>query len=160
MAANSEQVAYEAAGIVCRRAAAVTAAAATFKTWLDEQGSLDDARAALMVAARTSNNPARVLLRATQAYTELTADAVLVSIAITGTDTVVGTATSQLTATGTYSDGLTHNITTTVSWTSATPAHATVGLHTGLVTGVAAGTTVITATGPGPVTATVTVTAS
>jgi hypothetical protein len=160
MAANSQQVAYEAAGLVCRRARAVTAAAATFKTWLDAQGSLDDARAALMVAARTSNNPARVLLRATAAYSELSGEAVLVSIAVTGGNTVVGTATTQLTATGTYNDSTTRNITTTVAWTSGTPGHATVGLHTGLVTGVAAGATLITATGPGAVTGTETVTAS
>lgn len=146
MAANSVQVAYEAAGITCRRAGAVTAAAALYKTWLDAQGNLDDARAALMAAARTSNRPAQVLLRAAQCFTEVSGDATLVSIAVTPTATIAPAGTQQMVATGTYSDSLTHVVTTHAAWTSATGAHATVGAATGLVTGVADGTSVITAT--------------
>ncbi|GAC1636306.1 MAG: hypothetical protein NVS9B14_14900 [Candidatus Acidiferrum sp.] len=54
-------------------------------------------------------------------------------------------ATQQFTATGTYSDNTTADITATVTWTSGTPATATISTA-GLATGVAAGTTAITAT--------------
>ncbi len=54
--------------------------------------------------------------------------------------------TQQFTATGTYSDGSTKNITTTVTWTSSSPAVATVAATTGLATGVSAGSTQIVAT--------------
>jgi uncharacterized protein YjdB len=50
----------------------------------------------------------------------------------------------QLTATGTFSDGSSADVTSTATWTSATPAVATV--TGGLVTGVAVGSTTITAT--------------
>lgn len=40
--------------------------------------------------------------------------------------------TGQLTASGTYSDGTTRNVTADVSWVSDAPSVATVGLHTGL----------------------------
>src|SRR5262249_35962718 len=50
----------------------------------------------------------------------------------------------QMTATGTYSDGSTQNITSQVSWTSSNISAATVGAA-GLVTGVAPGTANITA---------------
>jgi len=54
--------------------------------------------------------------------------------------------TQQFTATGTYSDNSTKNITTSVAWKSSNTAFATIGAATGLATGVAAGTTQITAT--------------
>ncbi len=53
--------------------------------------------------------------------------------------------TQQFTATGTYSDGSTKNITTSVSWTSSNTAVASIGVNTGLATGVAAGSSQITA---------------
>src|SRR5258708_3017950 len=55
-------------------------------------------------------------------------------------------ATQQFTATGTYSDTTTADITSTVTWASGTPATATITASGGLATGVAAGTTSITAT--------------
>ena len=75
-------------------------------------------------------------------YTAISAPA---SLAVTGTNTVTGTASSQFTATITLADSSTQDITANATWTSATPAKATVS-STGLVTGVAAGTSVITAT--------------
>ena len=54
--------------------------------------------------------------------------------------------TQQFTATGTYSDGSTKNITTTVTWASSNTAVATIGVNTGLATGISAGTSQITAT--------------
>jgi uncharacterized protein YjdB len=73
--------------------------------------------------------------------------AILESIAVSpSTASVIVADTEQFTATGTYSDGSTQNLTTTASWTSSNTSVATVGLHTGLAKGVAAGTTTITAT--------------
>jgi hypothetical protein len=69
--------------------------------------------------------------------------AVLQSIAVTPANPSVETGlTKQLTATGTYSDSSTQNITAQVTWTSGTLATATVN-SSGLVTGVAAGTSLI-----------------
>jgi uncharacterized protein YjdB len=70
--------------------------------------------------------------------------------------------TSQLHATGTWSDGTTANVTALGSWTSSAESVATVSnaaTTAGLVTGVAGGTATITITYEG-VTATVTVTVS
>src|SRR5881394_2550667 len=55
-------------------------------------------------------------------------------------------ATQQFTATGTYSDSSTADITATVAWASGTTATATITASGGLATGVASGTTQITAT--------------
>ncbi|UBO73676.1 beta strand repeat-containing protein [Aeromonas rivuli] len=54
--------------------------------------------------------------------------------------------TGQLTATGSYSDGSSVDVTADVSWTSSNPAVATVGLNTGLVTAVLPGSATITST--------------
>lgn len=70
----------------------------------------------------------------------------LVSIAVTPTAPSMNVGgTQQFTATGTYSDSSTANITSSVTWASGTPATATIN-SAGLATGVAAGTTAITAT--------------
>ncbi len=72
--------------------------------------------------------------------------AILESIAITpNPPSVTVGSTLQLTATGTYSDGSTQNLTTTASWVSSPTSIATIGLHTGLAKGVAAGSATITA---------------
>lgn len=66
----------------------------------------------------------------------------------------------QLTATGTYSDNTTQNITTSVTWSSSNSALATVGANTGLVTpvaGAAASPVTLTATS-GALTASTTIT--
>lgn len=70
----------------------------------------------------------------------------IASIAVTGTNSIgVGVITS-LTATATYSDATTADVTSRAVWTSATPAKATVSTYgAGFVTGVGAGTSVITA---------------
>ena len=61
--------------------------------------------------------------------------AVLQSIAVTPANPSVATGlTKQLTATGTYSDSSTLDLTTQVTWTSGTQANATVN-SSGLVTG-------------------------
>jgi hypothetical protein len=75
--------------------------------------------------------------------------AIVESIAITPSPAtavigIVGT-TTQLTATGTYSDGTTQNVTTAANWTSDTLSIATVGPTTGLSTGVSLGSANISA---------------
>lgn len=68
---------------------------------------------------------------------------VLQTISISGGMPTVGTST-QLTATGHYSDGTTQDLTTLVIWTSTVPTVAPVS-STGVLTGVSAGTTTIQA---------------
>jgi virginiamycin B lyase len=55
-------------------------------------------------------------------------------------------ATQQFTAFGTFSDNSTQNLTSQVTWASATPSVTTISTNTGLATAVAAGTSSITAT--------------
>ncbi len=69
----------------------------------------------------------------------------LVSIAVLPSNRSVARGfTQQFTATGTYIDGSTRNLTYAVTWASATPAVATVS-GTGLASSLAVGTSVITA---------------
>jgi len=74
----------------------------------------------------------------------------LVSIAVTPAGDVALTADQQLTALGTFSDGSTMDLTTTVVWASADPTIATVDAS-GLASALALGPTTITAQ-RGPVT--------
>ena len=67
------------------------------------------------------------------------------SMAVTGTNTGAATDTQQWTATITRGDSSTSDVTSQATWSSATPSVATVS-STGLVTCVATGTSVITAT--------------
>ena len=70
----------------------------------------------------------------------------LTSIAVTaGNTAVLGGTTQQFTATGTYSDGSTQNISGLVTWTSSSAAVATISAS-GLATALAAGSTTISAT--------------
>jgi len=86
------------------------------------------------------------------ALTVTAAGLTLVSIAVTPVSpSITAAATQQFTATGKYSDNSTKNITTSVTWKSSNTAFATIGPATGLSTGVAAGTTQITATQGGVV---------
>jgi hypothetical protein len=72
--------------------------------------------------------------------------ATLQSIAVTPAAPSVGIGSSvQFTATGTYSDNSTKNVTSSVTWASSNPLFATILAATGLATGVAVGTTEITA---------------
>jgi len=69
----------------------------------------------------------------------------LASIAVTPANpTIAVGATQQFTATGTYSDGSTQNLTSRVTWTSSKTAVATINTN-GLATAVSAGATVISA---------------
>ena len=72
--------------------------------------------------------------------------AILKSIAVAPAAPAIGlNATQQFSATGTYSDGTTQDISGNVLWASTNPSAATINASSGLATGVAAGTTQITA---------------
>ena len=75
--------------------------------------------------------------------------ATLVSLAVTPANPSTAVATTkQFTATGTYSDSSTQNLTATVTWSSSNAAVAQISNASGsqgLATGIAAGTTTITA---------------
>jgi uncharacterized protein YjdB len=81
--------------------------------------------------------------------------AVLQAILVTPNPAQVGVGMKQaMTALGVYSDGSTRNLgaTSMVTWSSSRTDVATIDSSTGVVTGVAAGDTTITATGPEPTT--------
>jgi hypothetical protein len=70
----------------------------------------------------------------------------LVSIAVTPANpSIAKGATQQFTATGTYSDGSTQNLTNSVSWTSSNTSLGTIS-NTGLASGVGPGSSTIQAT--------------
>ena len=70
----------------------------------------------------------------------------LVSIAVApANSTMAPDTTKQFTATGTFSDSSTQDVSAVVVWTSSSPAHATITSQ-GLATGLTAGATTITAT--------------
>jgi hypothetical protein len=72
--------------------------------------------------------------------------AVLQSIAVTPANPSVAIGSTQgFTATGSYSDGSTKDVTASVAWTSATPGVATIS-NAGVATGTAVGTSVVSAT--------------
>ena len=74
----------------------------------------------------------------------------LVSIAVTPANpSIINGTTQQFTATGTYTDHTTADITATVTWASTNSTTvASIGPNTGLATSLGAGTTSITATDP------------
>ncbi len=81
----------------------------------------------------------------TTSYSLTNLPPILKSIAVTPVSpSIVSGTTQQFTATGTYSDGSTKNITTSATWASGTTAVATI-TTAGLATGLAAGTSSITA---------------
>jgi hypothetical protein len=70
----------------------------------------------------------------------------LLSIAVTPqSPSIVVGGTQQFQAAGTYGDNSTKDLTTSATWSSSNTASATIETNTGLATGVAAGTTQITA---------------
>ncbi len=70
----------------------------------------------------------------------------LTSIAVTPASLSIGMgASQQFTATGTYSDASTSKITTSVTWTSSDTTKVTIQPSSGLASGVAAGSVIITA---------------
>jgi hypothetical protein len=92
------------------------------------------------------SNSAGSMTSSAAMLTVTTSGATLKSIALTpaSPNLVIGN-TLQLTATGTYSDNSIKNITSSVNWVSSDTLFATINMNTGLATGVAVGTTQITA---------------
>jgi len=71
----------------------------------------------------------------------------LVSIAVTPASPIVSKGnTQQFTATGTYTDNSTQNLTNTATWSSSAGAVATINASTGLATAVSIGITTVAAT--------------
>ena len=94
----------------------------------------------------TASDPASSVSGTTQ-LTVTPAD--LVSIEVTPTNPSIALGTGkQFTATGTFTDGTTQNLTAALTWSSADTAIATINTS-GLVASVAVGATTITATDPG-----------
>jgi predicted extracellular nuclease len=105
----------------------------------------------LATAVNAGTSTITATLGAINASTTMTVTpAVLVSIAVTpGNPSISVGNTQQFTATGTYSDTTTQNLTTSAIWASATPATATIsnaGGSEGLATALANGSSSITAT--------------
>ena len=90
------------------------------------------------------------LIDAVLAVGEVAEPRVLTSIDVTPDNGVIieSGETQQFSATGTFDDGSTEDLTTSVTWVSSIPAVATIDA-TGLATGVGGGSTVITATKDG-----------
>jgi uncharacterized protein YjdB len=80
------------------------------------------------------------------AFTGATPNSAVTSIAVTpASPSITVGNTQQFTATATYYDTTTADITTSCVWTSSSTGIATIGDNTGLATGVTAGSTTITA---------------
>jgi Bacterial Ig-like domain (group 2)/Abnormal spindle-like microcephaly-assoc'd, ASPM-SPD-2-Hydin len=105
--------------------------------------SATDFTGTIMVNDDAADSPQSVALSGTGTSVAPT----LVSIAVTPATATIGiNATQQFTATGTFSDNSTKDVTTQSTWTSSNTGTATVAAATGLATGVASGTVMITAT--------------
>jgi 6-phosphogluconolactonase (cycloisomerase 2 family) len=136
-------------------------------TWASSSTSVATiAASGLATAVATgSSNITATAAGKTSAPATLTVTApTVVSIAVTpATASIVVGNTQQFTATATYSDKSTKDITSTANWNSATPAVASISMAGGLATGLAAGTSAITAASGGVTSspaATLTVTAT
>lgn len=123
-------------------------------TWAssDAQALRVDA-AGLATGLRTGNATVTASLRPVGAssavsgsFVQTTTAAVLQSIAVTHTASPVAGRTDQLTATGSYSDGTTADLTASVTWASSDSNTVTLSDSTaGLATGVAEGSATVTA---------------
>jgi len=133
-------------------------------TWTSQSSGIVTITAGgLATGVATGTSKIEAASGAVDGTTQLTVTApTLVSIAVTPANpSIAKSATEQFTATGTFSDNSTQNLTGSVTWTSQTAGVATITAG-GLATGVAAGTSKIQATSgaiSGSTTLTVTVTA-
>lgn len=106
---------------------------------------------ALTITDSAQGSPHSVMLTGTGTASVPT----LVSIAVTpGSATIGVNATQQFTATGTFSDNSTKDVTTASTWTSSAPTTASIVGTSGLATGVAAGGPVTITAKDGTVTGT------
>jgi uncharacterized protein YjdB len=127
--------------------------------WQKNNANISGATAASYTTPATASgdNGAKFDVVVSNAAGSITSGSAILTVTATGvtlkaivvtpaSPSIVAPNTQQFTATGTYSDNSTKNITTSVTWKSSNTAVATIGAATGLATGVAAGTTQISAT--------------
>jgi hypothetical protein len=119
-------------------------------TWSTAESSIATVSAGLVNSVALGNTSVTATSGSITGSTTLTVtSAVLVSIAVTPAIPTIPMGTTQpFTATGTYTDGSTQNITDTVQWSSDTPAVATISNATpsqGMASSVSQGTATITA---------------
>jgi uncharacterized protein YjdB len=117
-------------------------------TWLSadtDVATVNDSGLASALATGTSVVTATFGAKSATSTLTVT-DAMLSSIALTPVDSSIANGlTEQFTATGTYSDGTSVDITASVTWSSADTSVATV-VSSGIARGIATGSSVITAT--------------
>ncbi|PKG78374.1 Ig domain-containing protein [Shewanella sp. Actino-trap-3] len=117
-------------------------------TWLSadtDVATVNDSGLASALATGTSVVTATFDAKSATSTLTVT-DAMLSSIALTPVDSSIANGlTEQFTATGTYSDGTSVDITASVTWSSADTSVATV-VSSGIARGIATGSSVITAT--------------
>ncbi|HEY6272836.1 MAG TPA: Ig-like domain-containing protein [Terriglobales bacterium] len=102
--------------------------------------------AGLATGVATGSTTIQATLGSIKGSTGLTVTATLVSITVTPANpSIAAGATQQFTATGTYSDSTTQNVTSLAAWTSTNTAVATINAS-GLATAVSTGSTTIQAT--------------
>ncbi len=113
-------------------------------TFVEDEAALN---AGTYAATATSGNSSTwAAIAVGLRYAGAAGSATLQSIAVTpATATIASGTAQQYTATGTYSDNSTQNLTNSVTWASSDPSKATIS-GAGLATGVAAGTVTIQAT--------------
>jgi trimeric autotransporter adhesin len=108
--------------------------------------------ATVKAAVATGQGVGSTVITATLGSISATSNLSIVSpaqftLAITPATAQIANQTStQLAVAGTYTDGTTQDLTSLVTWSSSTPAVATVGYQNGVVTGLSAGQSTITAT--------------
>ena len=141
----SETEQFVATGTKAGGATADVTPGATWTSSKPQIATINSSGLATAVADGTTVISAKYQEGSAQTFLTVTS-ATLSSIAISPTNTSIATgATKQYTATGTYSDGNTRNITSTVTWSSNFPNVASISTS-GLATGISSGSTVITAT--------------
>ena len=125
----------------------------TSATWESSDTSVASVAGGLVKAV----SPGVVTIRATRAGASGTLEVAVTDARLTGIDigpgfTLPAGVGKRLTATGTFSDLTSRDLTTSVTWTTSVPSVASVsegGGSSGLVTSVAPGAATITATDPG-----------
>jgi uncharacterized protein YjdB len=120
-------------------------ASATWSSAETDVATVNDSGLASALATGTSVVTATFVAKSATSTLTVT-DAVLSSIALTPVDpSIANGLTEQFTATGTYSDGTSIDISASVTWSSADTSVATV-VSSGIASGIANGSSIITAT--------------
>jgi Bacterial Ig-like domain (group 2) len=119
----------------------------TSVAWTSQNTAVATINAAGLVSAKSAGSSAITAASGglTSSMSLTVVAATLKSLVVTPANpAVIKNATQQFTATGTFSDGSTQNLTSSVVWSSATPSVATIA-STGLATAISAGSSIIQA---------------